>query len=30
MNKKVYLFSEPNIDFYLNEDKEDLLNWQLS
>ena len=26
MNKKVYLFSEPNIDFYLNEDKEDLLN----
>lgn len=26
MNKKVYIFSEPNIDFYLNEDKEDLLN----
>ena len=25
-NKKVYIFSEPNINFYLNEDKEDLLN----
>ena len=26
LNKKVYVFSEPNIDFYLNWDKKNLLN----